>query len=404
MFQASISVGIIGKTNVGKSTFFSAATLIDVPIENRPFVTLTPNVGIGYVKVKCVHEEFGVVCNPKNSICEDGYRFIPIKLIDVPGLIPGAHKGRGLGNKFLDELRKADVLIHVVDASGSTSEDGNPLPPSSRDPIEDIEFVENEINEWFYSITSKDWQKFSRSVDLSGKDPVDSLLLKLSGLSIQRSHIVEALRQTKLENVKLMQWSEEDLRMFSKTLREISKPILIAANKSDIEVSKYFIKKIKSKYKYVVPTSAISELVLRKATISGYIKYIPGEKDFKILKNLNEKQLSALNYIKERVLEVYGSTGVQDAINTAVFDILQMIVVFPVEDEKKLTDKQGNVLPDAVIIKSGSSPRELASIIHTELAKGFIYAIDVRRKLRIGEEYKLRNLDVIKIISSTART
>ncbi|MEM0373125.1 MAG: redox-regulated ATPase YchF [Sulfolobaceae archaeon] len=399
-----LSVGIIGKTNVGKSTFFSAATLIDVPIENRPFVTLSPNIGIGYVKIKCVHEEFGVKCNPKNSACIEGFRFIPIKLIDVPGLIPGAHKGRGLGNKFLDELRKADVLIHVVDASGSTSEDGNPLPPGSRDPLEDITFVESEIDEWFYSIVSKDWQKFARSADLSSKDPVDALLSKLSGLSINKMHIMEALKQTKLESIKFMQWSEEDLRKFSKKIREVSKPILIAANKCDVEISKDFIRKMKEKYKYVVPTSAISELVLRKASNAGYIKYIPGEKDFKILKSLNEKQLNILNYIKEKVLDVYGSTGVQDAINTAVFDVLQMLVVFPVEDEKKLSDKEGNVLPDALLIKSNSSPRDLAEIIHTELAKGFLYAIDVRRRLRIGEEYRLKNLDVIKIVSSTAKT
>ncbi|MEM0174290.1 MAG: GTPase, partial [Sulfolobaceae archaeon] len=249
-----LSVGIIGKTNVGKSTFFSAATLIDVPIENRPFVTLSPNIGIGYVKIKCVHEEFGVKCNPKNSACIEGFRFIPIKLIDVPGLIPGAHKGRGLGNKFLDELRKADVLIHVVDASGSTSEDGNPLPPGSRDPLEDITFVESEIDEWFYSIVSKDWQKFARSADLSSKDPVDALLSKLSGLSINKMHIMEALKQTKLESIKFMQWSEEDLRKFSKKIREVSKPILIAANKCDVEISKDFIRKMKEKYKYVVPT------------------------------------------------------------------------------------------------------------------------------------------------------
>lgn len=404
MQQSLLSVGIIGKTNVGKSTFFSAATLIDVPIENRPFVTLSPNIGIGYVKIKCVHEEFGVKCNPKNSACIEGFRFIPIKLIDVPGLIPGAHKGRGLGNKFLDELRKADVLIHVVDASGSTSEDGNPLPPGSRDPLEDITFVESEIDEWFYSIVSKDWQKFARSADLSSKDPVDALLSKLSGLSINKMHIMEALKQTKLESIKFMQWSEEDLRKFSKKIREVSKPILIAANKCDVEISKDFIRKMKEKYKYVVPTSAISELVLRKASNAGYIKYIPGEKDFKILKSLNEKQLNILNYIKEKVLDVYGSTGVQDAINTAVFDVLQMLVVFPVEDEKKLSDKEGNVLPDALLIKSNSSPRDLAEIIHTELAKGFLYAIDVRRRLRIGEEYRLKNLDVIKIVSSTAKT
>ncbi|MEM0067793.1 MAG: redox-regulated ATPase YchF [Saccharolobus sp.] len=398
-----ISIGVIGKTNVGKSTFFSAATLRDVEIANRPFVTIKPNEGIGYVKVKCVHTEFNVKCNPKNSICIDDYRFIPIKLIDVPGLIPGAHEGRGLGNKFLDDLRQADALIHVIDASGSTNEEGVPVEPGSRNPEEDIKFIENELDEWFYSIVSKDWSKFARTADLSGKDIVEALLNKLSGISVNRYHIIEALKITKLENLKLMQWSEEDLRLFAKSLRLISKPMIIAANKSDLREARNNIKLLREKYKWVIPTSAISEISLRKASKSGIINYIPGDSNFTILKPLNEKQKEALEYIKNNVLKVYGSTGIQDAINTAVFEALNMIVVYPVEDERKLSDKNGNVLPDALLLKRGSTPRDLAFAIHSELAKGFLYAIDVKKKIRIGDDYLLQPNDVIKIVSTTAR-
>ncbi|MEM0015533.1 MAG: redox-regulated ATPase YchF [Saccharolobus sp.] len=398
-----ISIGVIGKTNVGKSTFFSAATLRDVEIANRPFVTIKPNEGIGYVKVKCVHTEFNVKCNPKNSICINDYRFIPIKLIDVPGLIPGAHKGRGLGNKFLDDLRQADALIHVIDASGSTNEEGVPVEPGSRNPEEDIKFIENELDEWFYSIVSKDWSKFARTADLSGKDIVEALLNKLSGISVNRYHIIEALKITKLENLKLMQWSEEDLRLFAKSLRLISKPMIIAANKSDLREARNNIKLLREKYKWVIPTSAISEISLRKASKSGIINYIPGDSNFTILKPLNEKQKEALEYIKNNVLKVYGSTGIQDAINTAVFEALNMIVVYPVEDERKLSDKNGNVLPDALLLKRGSTPRDLAFAIHSELAKGFLYAIDVKKKIRIGDDYLLQPNDVIKIVSTTAR-
>lgn len=398
-----ITIGLIGKTNVGKSTFFSASTMIDVPIANRPFVTIEPNVGIAYVKKRCIHVEFGVKCNPKNSVCIGDYRFIPVKLVDVAGLIPGAHEGRGLGNKFLDDLRKADVLIHVIDASGSTNEEGLPVPPGSRDPEEDIKFIETEIEEWFYSIISKDWSKFARTTDLSNKDPVDELLSKLSGLSINKYHIIEALRQSKLENLKLMQWSENDLRLFSKKLREVSKPIVIAANKADIPEAKKFIERIKQKYSLVVPTSAESELALRKATKAGLIDYIPGDRSFKILKDLGIKQREALDYIKKNVLEVFGSTGVQDAINMAVFDALSMIVVYPVEDERKLSDHNGNVLPDAILIKRGSSPRDLAGLIHSDLAKGFLYAVNVKKKMRVGDDYQLQDSDVVKIVSSMAR-
>ncbi|AEE93709.1 redox-regulated ATPase YchF [Acidianus hospitalis] len=398
-----ITVGLIGKTNVGKSTFFSAATLVDVEIANRPFVTIEPNVGMAYVKTLCVHNEFKVKCNPRNSICIGDYRFIPIKLVDVAGLIPGAHEGRGLGNKFLDDLRKADVLIHVIDASGSTNEEGVPVEPGSRDPEEDIKFVEDEINEWFISIIKKDWEKFARITDLGNKDPIDALLSKLSGLSINREQIIQSLKESKLENVKFMQWSEEDIRRFGITLRQISKPIVIAANKDDIPIARKNIDRLKEKYKFLIPTSAEAELALRKAAKNGLIDYIPGEKEFKIRSNnLPEKQRKALDYIKTNVLDVYGNTGVQQAINEAVFGALNMITVFPVEDERKLTDRNGNVLPDAILIKRGSTPKDLAAVIHSDLAKGFLYAIDARKKIRVGENYQLQDRDVIKIVSSLA--
>jgi ribosome-binding ATPase YchF (GTP1/OBG family) len=398
-----ITVGLIGKTNVGKSTFFSAATLVDVEIANRPFVTIEPNVGMAYVKTLCVHNEFKVKCNPRNSICIGDYRFIPIKLVDVAGLIPGAHEGRGLGNKFLDDLRKADVLIHIIDASGSTNEEGVPVEPGSRDPEEDIKFVEDEINEWFISIIKKDWEKFARITDLGNKDPIDALLSKLSGLSINREQIIQSLKESKLENVKFMQWSEEDIRRFGITLRQISKPIVIAANKDDMPIARKNIDRLKEKYKFLIPTSAEAELALRKAAKNGLIDYIPGEKEFKIKSNnLPEKQRKALDYIKTNVLDVYGNTGVQQAINEAVLGALNMITVFPVEDERKLTDRNGNVLPDAILIKRGSTPKDLAAVIHSDLAKGFLYAIDARKKIRVGENYQLQDRDVIKIVSSLA--
>lgn len=398
-----ITIGIIGKTNVGKSTFFAAATMLDVKIENRPFVTIEPNIGIGYLKIECVHKEFNVKCNPRNSFCLGDYRFIPVKLVDVAGLIPGAHEGRGLGNKFLDDLRQADVLIHIVDSSGSTNDEGIPVEPGSRNPEEDIKFVEYEIDEWFYSILSRDWEKFARTTDLSGKDPVDALLSKVSGISVTRSQIIETLRETKLENVKLMQWSKEDLRRFSDTLRRVSKPIIIAANKADLPAAKEFIRKLKDKYKFLVPTSAEAELALRRASKAGLIEYIPGERAFNILKPLSEKQKSALDYIKTNVLDIYGSTGIQEILNKSVFEVLNMIAVYPVEDEKKLTDRNGNILPDVFLLKKGSTPRDLAASIHTELAKGFLYAYDVRRKTKVGEDYILQHRDVIKIYSTTAK-
>ncbi len=200
-----------------------------------------------------------------------------------------------------------------------------------------------------------------------------------------------------------MQWSDEDIRRFSKTLRLISKPIVIAANKADIPIAKENISKLKEKHELVIPVSANSELALRKASKNGVIKYIPGEKDFEIIGNITQKQKEALEFIKNKVMDPYGSTGVQDSINAAVFIALKMILVYPVEDERKLTDKNGNILPDALLIKDGSTPRDLAGEIHSDLAKGFLFAIDARKKMRVSEDYKLKMNDVMKIVSTMAK-
>ncbi|AWR99430.1 redox-regulated ATPase YchF [Metallosphaera hakonensis] len=399
-----ITIGLVGKTNVGKSTFFAAATMLEVEIANRPFVTIEPNVGVGYARKKCAHTELGVKCNPKNSICIGDFRFIPVKIVDVAGLIPGAHEGRGLGNKFLDDLRKADVLINVIDASGSTNEEGVMVPPGTRNPEDDIKFVENEINEWFFSIISKDWDKFARTTDLSNKDIVESLLAKVSGLSVNRKQIIKALKASGLENTKLLQWGEEELKKFSSTLRIISKPIVIAANKADISIARDNINRLREKYPHLVPVSAESELALRRASKLGLIDYIPGDPIFKVKGNLEDRKLKALNYIKSTVLDVYGYTGVQQAINEAVFGALNMIHVYPVEDERKYTNKDGDVLPDVILLENGSTPKDLAFSIHTDLGKGFLYAIEAKRKIRIGEDYMLKDGDVIKIVSTLART
>lgn len=397
-------IGIIGKTNVGKSTFFAAATLITVKIENRPFVTIEPNVGIGYVRRRCVHIELGLPkCNPVNSLCINGERFIPVKLMDVAGLVRGAHKGRGLGNKFLDDLRQADVLLHIIDIAGSTDEEGRPVKPGTYDPLKDVVDIENEIDEWFFSILSKDWPKLARTLDtLPLGEAIDLLAQRLSGLSIRRVHVAEALRVTKLEHVKPSAWREEELRLFTRKLREISKPILIVANKIDIpegeENLKRLVKELKGRV--IVPTSSEYELALRRAAKAGLIKYMPGNPKFEVVSDkLTKAQMRALEII-DSFLKKWGSTGVQEALNKAVFNLLDMIVVYPVEDHMRYTDTKGNVLPDAYLVRKGTTARELAYMVHTDLGKGFIYAIDAKTKRRVGEKYVLKDNDVIKIVSA----
>jgi ribosome-binding ATPase YchF (GTP1/OBG family) len=381
-------IGICGKTNVGKSSFFKAATMIDVEIANRRFVTINPNVGIGYVIVDCVCKEFGVKCNPKNSICKNGKRFIPIKLVDVAGLIPGAHEGRGLGNKFLDDLRQASAFIHIVDASGLTDAEGNPT--QGYDPSFDVEFVKEEIDLWFVDVVKRALGKIGKAQ--SKAELIKMLAEQLSGLEVKKEQIEAVLEKV---------WIS-DVENFARTIRKISKPMLIAANKIDLEQAQKNFEILKEKFKdlIIVPTSADYEIALKKAAEAGLIDYLPGN-DFQILdkSKLSEQQLKALEKIKA-LIEKYGSTGVQDCLNKAVFELLGYIVVYPVEDENKLCDKNGNILPDAFLMPKGSTALDLAFKIHTEIGEKFIAAIDARTKKRLSKEYVLKNNDVIRIMTA----
>ncbi len=395
-------VGLIGKPNAGKSTFFNAATMLSAKVANYPFTTIEPNVGIAWVSTGCVCREFGVKDNPVNSRCEDGIRYIPVKLVDLPGLIPGAHRGEGLGNQFLDSVMRSDALIHVIDASGYTDEGGRVLEDPSHDPMTDVEFIENEVDQWIAGIIMKDIQKINRSIKMD--EAMGIIAPRLSGLGMDSTTVKSILMNDPvISKLKFSEWDEVTVLRFSKEVRARSKPILIVANKADIKSSDENIKRLIGSGRAVIPASAEAELLLRKASKSGLIKYRPGEGKFEVVGTLTDAQRAALEFVNENLLKKYGSTGVQQAINYIYFNLLDMLVVYPVEDENKLSDKKGNVLPDAHLIKRGSTARDLAYLIHTDLGEGFLYAVDARTKMKLGADYQLKNNDVIKIVSAGKR-
>ena len=398
-------IGIIGKANVGKSTFFNAATELAVQAANYPFTTINSNVGIIHARQKCVCTEFGVQDNPIHSICIDGNRFIPLNLIDIAGLVPGAHLGKGLGNKFLDDARQADALIHIVDASGSTDSEGKPISPGTGDPISDIRFVEEEFDLWLTSVVSRDWNKVSREAESQGQKLEQMLAKRLSGLAIGSHQIADALDETSLRYKKTISWTREEIFNFCKTIRLKSKPIVLAANKADLPTVDKNINAMKKTGRDVIVCASEAENLLRRAAKKGIIHYLPGDNSFNIKQEaeLNDQQKKALRIIRN-ILSKYGSTGIQEAINYTCFKLLNLIVVYPVEDELKLTDKKGNILPDARLLPRGSTAKDLARAIHADLAKGFLYAIDIRSKQRLSSEYKLKNNDIIKIVSGTSRS
>lgn len=397
--------GIVGKPNVGKSTMFAAMTLAPVEIASYPFTTIRPNRGITYLRINCVCRDLGVRDNPKNSKCVDGVRLIPIEIIDCPGIIRQAHEGRGLGLKFLDEIRQASALIIVVDAAGATDPDGNQIKPGTGNPVEDARLVEEEIDHWLCDLLIEDWKRIIRVVESKVGRLEEELAKKFSGLRINEALIQAVIQELDLNPTRPSRWSTEGLFKFIRRLRERSKPTIIAANKIDLPEAEDGIKQLEKAGYRVVPVSAEAERILRLAAEKRIIRYLPGDPDFEIIDDskLTSNQKKALELIREKVLGRWKSTGVQEVINKAYFELLNYIPVYPVENPEKLTDHDGNVLPDVYILPNGSTPRDLAYAIHTDLGNTFLYAIDARRKIRLGEDYRLKWGDVISIVAAGKR-
>ncbi|MGZ5562371.1 MAG: redox-regulated ATPase YchF [Halobacteriota archaeon] len=389
----SLSIALAGKPNTGTSTFFTAATRMTVEIANYPFTTISANRGTSYVRVPCPCTQLKARCGH----CMDGVRFVPIELVDVAGLVPEAHKGRGLGNTFLDNLRQSEAIINVIDASGGTDIEGNVLGAPSHDPLEDITLLESEISLWITGIIEKNWQRLAKKAQLE-RNIVYVIATQLAGLNIEARQIKNAMQKQGLLDTSPESWEREDIINLSQQIRKIAKPIVIAANKKDVASSDN-ISRIADAYEDVVATSGEAELALRLAQQKGLIVYVPGDTHFAMVTSLNEQQKTAL----ERLKKFVGGegTGVQKCLNMTVFDVLRYIVVYPVEDEHRWSDKQGRVLPDALLMKGGGTAKDLAFKVHSDIGHGFLYAIDVRTKKRLGEHHELQNGDIIKIVSTS---
>jgi len=403
----TIKIGIIGKTNTGKTTFFNSATLSSTEISTYPFTTKKPQTGTAQAITLCVHMEFNVQDNPNNSKCVDGWRYIPIELIDLPGLIKDAWKGKGLGNQFLSIAAQSDALLHVVDCSGSIDATGQISEPGSGDPVSDFADIEEELVMWYQKILEGNRDKISKNIR-DGDDPVDAITELYRGIGVKKNHVVQALKTTELEDTAFDDFGMGQTKEFAKILRKISKPTLIVANKIDVQGADKNFNRLRERYNEVitVPASADSELTLRRAEQQDLIKYSPGSEQFEIVQpeKLNDKQTNALNFIKQDIMGEYMRTGVQFAINVTVFKLLKMNAVYPVANENKLSDKKGNILPDLILLKNGATVKDLANEIHTGLSKGLLHAKDLRYNLRLPTHYQLRDRDVISLVSATKKS
>jgi len=401
-----IKIGLVGKTNTGKTTFFNAATLSSSEISTYPFTTKKPEKAIGYANTLCVHPEFKVQDNPNNSRCSNGWRYIPIELIDLPGLIKDAWKGKGLGDQFLSVAAQSDALLHVVDVSGGIDASGKITEIGSGDPISDFADIEEELIMWYHKIFEGNRDKVSKLIR-SGSDKVDALTELYRGVGVTKTHVKDSLKATGLEEKEFDSLDTQDSKKLATYLRQISKPTLIVANKIDVEGADKNFVRLRERYHdmIIVPSSTDSELSLRRAEQKGLIKYFPGSEQFEIIKHdeLNQKQLDALEFIKKDIMGEYMRTGVQFAINITVFKLLKMNAIYPVANEEKLSDKKGRILPDLILMKDGDTITDLAKEIHTDLTKGLLYAKDLRYKLRLPITYQLRDRDVISLVSASKK-
>jgi len=393
-------IGLVGKPSCGKSTFFKASTLAEVETAPYPFTTIKANHAVGFVKINCVDKFFNKQCSPRFGYCIDHNRFVPVDMMDIAGLVPGAHEGLGMGNKFLEDIRQANVCIHVVDASGSTNEKGESVEAGSHDPTKDVQFLEEELNHWYFGVLKKGWEKFARQIQQEKSDSSKAVAKQMSAFGVDEDLAKEAVQKLGLKEKNITEWVEDDVFKLAVYLREKTKPILIAANKIDTTTAEVNIKKLKDTFpnEVIIPCSAESELALRQAAKSGTIDYIPGEKEFTIKGEVSDKQKQALDFIKTNILDKYGSTGVQQVLNAAVFDFLKYVAIYP-GGVGKLEDSEGRTLPDCFLMPPGTTALDFAFKLHTDFGKNFIRAINVKNKMAIGKDNELENGSVVEIVS-----
>ena len=392
-----LRLALAGKPNAGKSTFFAAATLADVDVADYPFTTIDPNRGVSHVRTDCPCLELDERCGDER--CRAGKRYVPVELLDVAGLVPGAAEGRGLGNQFLDALMDADAILNVLDASGGTDEEGEPVEPGTYDPVEEADFVESELDAWLAGVVGRNWEAVERRSRSPDFDLEATLADVLSGLGVDEAAVVACLRSLD-HPPDPIQWTDDDRAELARALRERTKPLLLVANKVDAAPDE-LLERLLDLDRPVVPATADGELALRRGTEAGLLRYDPGDPDFEVVGEVSEGQRAGLERIRA-AMDAHGGTGVQAALDAAVFDLLDHVAVFPVENETRWTDGRGNVLPDAFLLPRGSTPRDLAYAVHTDIGDGYLHAVDARTDRRIGEDRVLEHGDVVKVVSTAS--
>lgn len=388
-------LGLVGRPNAGKSTFFKAATLVDVLIANYPFATIKPNTGIAYVQIPDLAADFNKVSNPREGYVKEGKRFVPFQLMDVAGLVEGASEGKGLGNAFLSDLSAADAFLHVVDMSGETDSEGKPA--ENHDPAVDIRIIERELDLWYHGILGKVWSVFARTMEMQKQKFEQAVAKQFSGLKVTEADVRAVVLKSGLNPEKPTAWTGQEVFQFAQLLRKYTKPMIIVANKVDRPNGKANYERIKTSFDYpIIPVFADGELSLRQADKAGLITYVPGAATFTMKEGLNDKQREALKSIQD-LMTTFGSTGVQAVLNKAVFEVLGYVAVYPAG--LKLVDSKGNVLPDCYLMPPRSTALDFAYRLHSDIGRDFVKAMHIKTRQAVGKDYVLQMGDGLEILT-----
>ncbi|KAK3052280.1 hypothetical protein LTR09_006490 [Extremus antarcticus] len=385
-------IALVGKPSSGKSSTLNSLTDTTAKVGNFPFTTIDPNRAVGYLHIPCACSRTTLPgntpsspseppplqsrCKPNYGACQQGTRSVPIELLDVAGLVPGAHQGKGLGNKFLDDLRSADALIHVVDVSGTTDSEGKAT--RGYDPSVDIAWLRDEIVRWVLGNLMQKWGGVKRRHTAIKATAVETLQGQFSGYGANSQVIARTLDKLALKQA-LQDWDDATIQKVVEAFVDEKFPTVIALNKIDHPDADKNISKIAKQQppERLVLCSAISEVFLRRLVKQGFVLYIPGSEFVDTredllengtspeeveLKEMDEKLKTRIENLKDMVLFRFGSTGVNQVLSRAS-EVLGLVPVFPVRnigsfgsgDAGTAGGDRAVVFRDCVLVKKGST-------------------------------------------------
>lgn len=358
----SLSIGIVGLPNVGKSTLFKALTNKQIDIQNYPFTTIEPNVGVVEVPDHRVDELAKMASSAKKI-------YATVEFTDIAGLVKGASQGEGLGNKFLANIREVDAIAQVIRAF----DDSNVTHVHGRiNPIEDIEIINTELIMSDLETVTKRIEKTQREAKIGKKEAVaEMIILEKIKSTLGEGSLVSSLEQ-----------SENDSSLIKELNLLTGKKFVYVLNVSEDQIMSNWqpddnLKKAMTPWPFIVMCNKL-ELTLSEVSPEEKIEYL---KEFKL---------------EESGLDTLIKTGYR------TLDLLTFLTTGP-DETRAWTAHIGDLIPKA------------SKAIHTDFERLFIRAevidwqdllnnaghVNARSKgliKTVGRDYIIQEGDVVEIL------